>query len=176
MTVGVAEFTDIALFCNVLLQGRCAVHHGLFGGPSPSEDKSRAEVGIVNRKVANIPGKHSPCTSDFWHLRHSPLYHAEHVNFLQFQPWMLRQTACHRGWSPLPSLLPKLPSLVPNPQPRVQLESPFLWPLLSMCSSSEPNTPTRKSGTQSQLLSRAAHASQQAFPGSFCGSFAFMSA
>ena len=34
----------------------------------------------------------------------------------------LRQTACHRGWSPLPSplpsLLPKLPNLVPNPQPR----------------------------------------------------------
>ena len=29
-----------------------AVHHGLFGGPSPSEGKSRAEVGIVNRKVA----------------------------------------------------------------------------------------------------------------------------
>ena len=52
MTVGVAEFIDIALFCNVLLQGRCAVHHGLFGGPSPSEGKSRAEVGIVNTKVA----------------------------------------------------------------------------------------------------------------------------
>ena len=36
----------------------------------------------------------------------------------------LRQTACHRGWSPLPSplpnLLPKLLNLVPNPQPRVQ--------------------------------------------------------
>ena len=72
----------------------------------------------------------------------------------------LRQTACHRGWSPLPSrlpnllpsLLPKLPNLVPDPQPRVQpnmlprwqsslqpclqLESPFLWPLLSMCTSS----------------------------------------
>ena len=35
VTIGVAEFTDIALFCNVLLQGRCAVHHGLFGGSSP---------------------------------------------------------------------------------------------------------------------------------------------
>ena len=34
------------------LEGRHAVHHGLFGGPSPSEGKSRAEVGIVNRKVA----------------------------------------------------------------------------------------------------------------------------
>ena len=90
----------------------------------------------------------------------------------------LRQTACHRGWmpSPLPSLLPKLPNLVPNPQPRVQpnllprwqpslqLESPFLWPLLSMCSSSESNTPARKSGTQSQFLNRAEHASQQAVP------------
>ena len=81
----------------------------------------------------------------------------------------LRQIACHRGWSPLPSpllnllpsLLPKLPTLVPDPQPRVQpnllprwqpslqLESPFLWPLLSMCSSSESNTPARESGTQS---------------------------
>ena len=73
----------------------------------------------------------------------------------------LRKTACPRGWSPLPSplpsLLPKLPNLVPNPQPRVQpnllprwqprlqpslqLESPFLWPLWSMYSSSESNTP-----------------------------------
>ena len=58
----------------------------------------------------------------------------------------LRQSACHRGWSPLPSLLPNLPNLVPNPQPRVQpnllprwqpspqpslqLESPFLSPPL----------------------------------------------
>ena len=63
----------------------------------------------------------------------------------------LRQIACHRGWSSLPDLLPrlpqKLPNLVPNPlnvqprwqlslQPNLQLESPFLWPLLSMCSSS----------------------------------------
>jgi len=76
---------------------------------------------------------------------------------------------------------PKLPNLVPNPQPRVQpnllprwqpslqLESPFLWPLLSMCSSSESNAPARKSGTQSLFLSRAEHASQQAVPGSFCG-------
>ena len=42
-------------YCFILqraLQGRCAVHHGLFGGSSPSEGKSRAEVGIVNRKVA----------------------------------------------------------------------------------------------------------------------------
>ena len=98
-----------------------------------------------------------------------------------------RQTACHRGWSPLssplPSLLPKLLNLVPIPQPRVQpnllprwqpslqpslqLESPFLWPLWSMCSSSGSNTPARKSGTQSLFLSRAEHASQQAVPGSF---------
>ena len=87
----------------------------------------------------------------------------------------LRQTACHRGWSPLPSplpsLLPKLANLVPNPQPRgqpnmlprwqpslqpcLQPESPFLWPLLSMCSPSESNTPARKSGTQSQALGKA---------------------
>ena len=59
----------IHTYCFVMqhaLQGRCAVHHGLFGGPSPSEGKSRAEVGIVNRKVARrvragrAPGKHSP--------------------------------------------------------------------------------------------------------------------
>jgi hypothetical protein len=55
---------------------------------------------------------------------------------------------------------PKLPNLVPNPPPRVQpnlpprwqpslqpsqqLESPFLWPVLSMCSSSESNSPARQ--------------------------------
>ena len=68
--------------------------------------------------------------------------------------------------SPLPNLLPKLPNLVPKPrvqpnllprwqpslQPSLQLESPFLWPLLSMCSSSESNTPARRSGTQSLSL------------------------
>ena len=52
-------------------------------------------------------------------------------------------------------------------QPSLHLESPFLWPLLSMCSSSESNTPARKSGTQSQFLSRAEHASQWTVPGSF---------
>ena len=71
---------------------------------------------------------------------------------LGFRSLCLRPTL-----SPLPSLLPKLPNLMPNPQPRVQpillprwqpslqLESPFLWSLLSMCSSSESNPPTRKS-------------------------------
>ena len=100
----------------------------------------------------------------------------------------LRQTACHKGCSPvsspLPSLFPKLPNLVPHPQPRVQpnllprwqpslqLESPFLWPLWGMCSSSESNTRARQSGTQSLFLSRAEHASQQAVPHSFCCSYA----
>ena len=100
--------------------------------------------------------------------------------------------ACHRGWSPLPSplpsLLPKLPTLMPNPQPRVRpdllprwqpsllLESPFLWPLLSMCSSSESSNAARKSGTQSLFLSRADYTSQQAVAGSFCGSCALVSA
>ena len=108
----------------------------------------------------------------------------------------LRITAYHMGWSPLPSplpsLLPKLPNFVPNPQPRVQsnllpgwqpslqpslqLESPFLWPLLSMCSSSESDIPTRKSGTQSLSLGRAEHAPQQAVPGSLCGSYVLVSA
>ena len=51
----------------------------------------------------------------------------------------------------------------------LQLESPFLWPLWSMCSSSVSNTPARKSGTQSLFPSRAEHASQQAvqFPAHF---------
>ena len=87
--------------------------------------------------------------------------------------------ACHRGWSPLPSPLPSLlrtlPNLMPNPQPRVQpslvprwqpslqLESPYLWPLLSMCSSSQSDTPARKSGIQSLFLSRAEHASHRQF-------------
>ena len=64
----------------------------------------------------------------------------------------------------LATLLPKLPNLVPNPQPRaqpnllpqwqpslqpsLQLESPFLWPLLSTCSSLETNTPVRKNGVE----------------------------
>ena len=47
---------------------------------------------------------------------------------------------------------------------------------LSMCSSSESSTPARKSGTQSLSLSRAEHASQQAPCGSFCGSYALVSA
>ena len=54
-----------------------------------------------------------------------------------------------------------------SPAASLQLESPFLWPLLSMCSSSESNTPAKKSGTQSQFLSRAEHASQLTGSGSF---------
>ena len=37
-----------------------------------------------------------------------------------------------------------------KPSAQLQLESPFLWSLWSMFSSSESNTPARKSGTQSQ--------------------------
>ena len=36
----------------------------------------------------------------------------------------------------------------PSLQPSLQLESPFLWPLLRMCSYSESSTPARKSGTE----------------------------
>ena len=32
MTVGVAEFTGIALLCNMLCSGSCAVQRGLLGG------------------------------------------------------------------------------------------------------------------------------------------------
>ena len=82
----------------------------------------------------------------------------------------------------LPSLLPKQPSLVPCPEPRVQLnlhpslqlENPFQWPLLSMCCSSKSNTRAKKSGTQSLSLNRAEYASQQAVSGSFCGSYALV--
>ena len=112
------------------------------------------------------------------------------VNFPTFwgQCCACQDCACHRGWSPLPSplpgLLPKLPNLVPNLQPRVQpnrqpslqLKSPFLWPLLSIRSSSGSNTPVRKSATQSLFPSRAEHAPQQAIPGSFCGSYALVPA
>ena len=42
-----------------------------------------------------------------------------------------------------PNLLPRWQ---PNLQPNLQLESPFLWPLLSMCSSLRCNTRVRKSG------------------------------
>ena len=108
----------------------------------------------------------------------------------------LRQTACPKGWSLLsnllPSLLLKLQNLVPSPQPRVQpnllprwqpslqpslqLESRSLWPLLSMCSSSRSNSYAKIAGTQSLSLRRAEHSSQQAVSGSFCGTYALMSA
>ena len=39
------------------------------------------------------------------------------ISYMKF----LRQIACHRGWSPLPNLLP---SLLPNPQSRVQPDLP----------------------------------------------------
>ena len=89
----------------------------------------------------------------------------------------------------LPSLPPKLPNLVPNPtsalpnllprwqpslQPNLQLESPFLWPLLSMCSSSRSNICVRKSGTQSLFLSGPEHASLRAVSWSFRGSHALV--
>jgi len=42
----------------------------------------------------------------------------------------LRRTGCHRGWSPLPNLLPslppKLPNLLPNP-PNVQTNLLLGW-------------------------------------------------
>ena len=64
-------------------------------------------------------------------------------------------------------------NLLPRWQPSLQLESPFLWLLLSMCSSSESNTPARKSG---KSLTKAEHVSQWAVSGSCCGSYAFVSA
>ena len=56
-------------------------------------------------------------------------------------------------------------------QPSPQVENPFLWPLLSMCSmcSSKSNTHVRRTGTQSLSLSRAERASQQAVSAPFCG-------
>ena len=95
----------------------------------------------------------------------------------------LSQKTCHRGWNPMPGrcqacsqgcetlvqkglqpkLLPKLlPRWQPSLQPSLQLESPSLWPLLSMCSSSKSNTLTKESGTQSLCLNRPEHASQTA--------------
>ena len=58
--------------------------------------------------------------------------------------------------SPLPSLLPTQPNLMPSAAKyAAQVESPILWPLFSMCTSSESNTPARKSGTQSLSLRKA---------------------
>ena len=74
-----------------------------------------------------------------------------------------------------PSVQPNLlPGWQPSLQPNLQLESPFLWPLLSMCSSSRSNTRVRKSGTPSLMLSRPQHASLQAVSWSFCGSHALV--
>ena len=91
-----------------------------------------------------------------------------------------RPRASPGHWStPPPNTLSGIlcgPNLLPRWQPSLQLKSPYLWPLLNMCSSSESNTPERKSGRQSLFLSRAEHASQRAVPGSFCGSYALVSA
>ena len=53
------------------------------------------------------------------------------------------------------------PSLLPRWQPSLQLESPFPWLVLSMCSSSESNAPARKSGVELNM-----HPSRQ-FPAHF---------
>ena len=58
-------------------------------------------------------------------------------------------------------------------RPNLQLESPFPWPLLSMCSCLRGNTHPRKSGTLSLLLSILdMHLCRQAW--SFCGSHALV--
>ena len=88
-----------------------------------------------------------------------------HTNALLIPMHFSYQCTPHTNGPVQPNLLPWWQ---PSLQPSLQLESPFLWPLWSMCTSSESNTPARKSGTQSLLLSRAEHASQQAVPGSFC--------
>ena len=62
-----------------------------------------------------------------------------------------------------PKLQPNLlPRWQPSLQPSLQLESPSLWPLLSMCSSSKSSTLTKESGTQSLGLISPEHASQTA--------------
>ena len=63
-----------------------------------------------------------------------------------------------------PNLLPRWQ---PRLQPSLQLESPFLWPLLSMCSSSESNAPARKSGTQSLFLVELNMHPNRQFPAHF---------
>ena len=67
---------------------------------------------------------------------------------------------------PVPPLF-AVPSSCPPTQPsqpHVQLDSPFQWPLLSMCR-------TRKSGTQCMSLSKLEHTSLQAI----CHHFVFAS-
>ena len=70
MTVAVVEFTDPALFCNVLCREGVQCNVVYLGGFS-WEGKSGAEVGIVNRKVArraNIPPTAGICTAAGIHL------------------------------------------------------------------------------------------------------------
>ena len=69
------------------------------------------------------------------------------------QAMFLRQTACHRGWSPLPSPLPSLlPTLAAKPAallaagdpiPAASVEPVHLFRVIHS------HTPARKSGTQS---------------------------
>ena len=53
-----------------------------------------------------------------------------------------------------PRAKPSKHAAKPSMQPNLQLESPFPWPLLSMCSSLRRNTRVKKSDTPSLLLSR----------------------
>ena len=106
----------------------------------------------------------------------------------QAPPWLSSGVPYLCGVKPAAKPAPKLPNLVPvqpvqpnlllrlqpSLSPSLQLESPFVWPPLSVSNSSKSNTRARKSGTQGLSLSRAEHASQQAVSASFCGLYALM--
>ena len=67
-----------------------------------------------------------------------------------------------------PSMQPNLlPTWQPSLQPNLQLESPFLWPLLSMCSSLRRNAHVKRSGTPSLLLIRPDIHPYTRWPGHF---------
>ena len=112
---------------------------------------------------------------------------------MQFQPWMSIILTCTqlvllsisnvqgavlclpRFWAPSERAVDygSITYVACSLQSSLQLDSPFQWPLLSMCSSSKSNTRAQQSGTYCLSLSRAYHA-QQAISRSFCGSYALM--
>ena len=134
------------------------------------------------------------CTSDLLHPRRT-LYHAEHPSFSQFQPWMLitltRTQLVLLSISNLLGAVLCLPRLC-LPQ---WLEPPAEPPAKPAPKAAKPSAkPSTKSAAKPAAQVAAAlqgeiirqkkwhtkpvseHASQQAVPGSFCGSHALVSA
>ena len=63
------------------------------------------------------------------------------------------------------------PNARPRVQPNLQMESPFQWPLLSMCSSSKSNTRAKNMPHRACLSVQLSMHPNRQFPGLFRGSF-----